>query len=305
MKILYLLLIVIASNIIIGLTSCNSSTEDNNNNNNTDIPAEVNNDNLTSREHATKVRKIFYNVPSPIEMAFIMQHSGAYYNSELLNPTDNVEKYTNISSLALNLGVYGADLSYARMFDQIPDAISYIAVIKDIYTQIGLPEEEGSNALGKFEENMGKRDTLLILVANTYLEADIYLKENNQGNIAALIVLGGWIEALYLATSLVEEDTPNVDIMKRIAEQKFALNNLIQFLKNYDDEQIDIYLPLLIELDDVFSKVEINYTPGEVIVDKEKKMTSITNTSNVNVSFEDIKKINDIVNQIRNSIIEN
>ena len=64
-----------------------------------------------------KAQNIFYSIPSPIELAQLIQRAGAKYNKNLLNSIDNVGKYESNSSKALNLGVYGADLSYTSVFD--------------------------------------------------------------------------------------------------------------------------------------------------------------------------------------------
>jgi hypothetical protein len=255
--------------------------------------------------HVKQVKMIFYNVPSPLEMANLLEEAGAYYNGDLLNSYKSYERYTTNSKLAANLGIYGADLSYTRMFDQIQSTVNYLASIRKMSDGLGIPEEEGSFTVQRIEENMQNRDSILHIISETYSTADAYLKENGRGGTAALIILGGWIEALYIATNIVGEEEPNEKIIKHIAEQKYSLNNLIELISVYEDEiGIQEYLPMMKDLQSKFEQIEINYTKGQVITDNEKMTTTIDSKVVIDVTPEMIKEIGIIVEDIRAKIIE-
>ena len=61
-----------------------------------------------------QAKKIFYSLPTPLETAMLIKSAGAVYDNELLNPLDNVGNYSSNRDMALNLGVYTTDLSFAR-----------------------------------------------------------------------------------------------------------------------------------------------------------------------------------------------
>ena len=65
-------------------------------------------------------------------MATILRETVGDYNIDVLNPYDAYSKYTTNKKTALNIGVYGADLSYARMFDQIQPSVNYLSAIKKL-----------------------------------------------------------------------------------------------------------------------------------------------------------------------------
>jgi len=260
-------------------------------------------DNIEDTTHTKKVSKIFYNVPSPLEMANLIQKSGAEYIEDMLNSPDNQYKYLTTADAAINLGVYGADLSYTRMFDQIQKSISYLSSLKTLSDELGIPNDKGSIAVSRLEENMGNRDSILQIISDTYANADTYLKENDRGNTATLIILGGWVEGLYIATSLAE-NTKNKLIIKRIAEQKYSLNNLIELLKFYkEDKIVEYYIPKILGLKNVFDKIEITYSKAHIITDKEKKITIIDNKAEVKVNIQQIEEIHKIISKIRNEMI--
>lgn len=262
--------------------------------------------NTTINDHSRKVKKIFYNVPSPIEMAKVLHESGALYKPEILLSYKVENKYVNVPKQALILGVYGSDLSYVRLFDQIQQSINYLSSIKKLTEELNIPEEQGSLAVSRLENNMDNRDSLLQIVSETYSSADSYLKENERGNTATLIVLGGWIEALFVSTNIVDFDNiKNKSVINRIAEQKYSLSNLIELIKSYpNDLELKEYLPLMNNLKTKFDLVDIKYEKGDVFTDNDKKLTTINSKATVNIdksSFEEIKKT---ISEIRKKIIE-
>jgi len=283
--------------LFIGFSSCN-------NNNSADIDDIDDIDDVTSliddTVHTKKVKKIFYNVPSPIEMANLMQKAGVEYRKDILNPITNKDNYTLIADIALNLGVYGADLSYTRMFDQIQQSVTYLSAIRTLSDALGIPQEAGSSTISKMEDNMDNRDSLLQIITDTYSSADIYLKENDRGNTATLIIVGGWVEALYIATQVSGD---NKLIYERIAEQKYALNNLIELIKTYNDESLEEILPKLEDLKTTFDNIDITYTRGDVKTDKNTKSTIIESKAKINISKEQINTITEKIEKIRKEIV--
>ncbi len=282
--------------------SCNNNSVQNNINDENDSIADESESSLL--EHKQKVKMIFYNIPSPIEMAAILQETLPDYNSEILNPYGFYDKYTTNKKIALNLGVYGADLSYTRMFDQIQSSVNYLSSIKKLSDNLGIPQNEGSFTVSRIEENMENRDSILAIISDTYSTADAYLKENGRGCTAALIIIGGWIEALYIATHINDTIT-NTDILEKIAEQKFSLTNLIELAKTYNnDDDIKDLIPKLETLQKEFDKIEITYSKREVLTDEANQTTTLKSQVTIDVSPETISEIGTIVERIRASIIE-
>ncbi|MBE9468498.1 MAG: hypothetical protein IMY72_09315 [Bacteroidetes bacterium] len=255
-----------------------------------------------------KIEKIFYNVPSPIEMSHLTKSAGVKYNSALLNPTSNAENYSTTINLALNLGIYGADLSYCRLYDQVQQSIDYLSVIRTIIEELKIPQETASRSINKLENNVNNRDTLLQIISDTYGNTDLYLKENDRESTAALIIFGGWIEALYISTSMLDSNNPNHEIMSRIAEQKYSLDNLIKLLSSLNDKRtkafLSVMMPNLRNLELEFNKIKITRGEYEVLTNKETKKTSINSSTKIVVTFEHIKNINKQATIIRDLIIK-
>lgn len=189
----------------------------------------------TQEARLQKTRNIFYNVPSPMETAALLKKAGAQYNARILNDVKNVDKYTSASKQALNLGVYGADLSYASVFNQTQESMFYTSCSKKLADRLGVIHAFNDSTLEAMEKNMNDRDALLDIISETYWSMDAYLKENERENISVLMIAGGWVEGLYIATQVSKtNDAP--ELRQRIAEQKLSLGDLIGLVGTYEGE---------------------------------------------------------------------
>ena len=60
---------------------------------------------IDSNECEAAVKKIFFNLPSPVEITQTLLKTEEPFNSDMLNSSDNLEKYNTSSSLAINFGI--------------------------------------------------------------------------------------------------------------------------------------------------------------------------------------------------------
>jgi hypothetical protein len=245
-----------------------------------------------------------FSIPSPIQTAFLLQKVGANYQSNLLNSTENASAYSTTFSKAINLGVYGADLGYATIYNQSQDAISYMAVTKKMSNELGIDGLYDETMIKRFEQNIGNQDSLLVLVSDAFKKSDQYLKNNDRKNISVLILAGGWIETLHFATSLAQGETKE-EIKNRIGEQKITIKNLINLILPYgEDEEIAQLINSLNELKDIYGEVEFTYTykPAETM--EEEKLTVINSSSQVIMTDKQLEAITAKVKAIRSDIIK-
>jgi hypothetical protein len=57
-----------------------------------------------------QIKDVVYNIPSPSEIPYLLQATGAEFNQSLLNDRKKVDQYLSRSEkAALNLGVYAAE----------------------------------------------------------------------------------------------------------------------------------------------------------------------------------------------------
>lgn len=244
-----------------------------------------------------------FSIPSPIQTAFLIKGSGAAYSKEILNPSNKASDYSTNFSKALNLGIYGADLGYVTIYDQNQDAIGYLNSAKKLADELGVSGAFDANTIERFAKNLGNKDSMLVLVGVAYRSSDAYLKNNDRSDVSGLVLAGGWLESLYFATN-VYKTKPNEDVKRRIAEQKTSLQSLIKLLTQfYSQPEYTEFIDNLNDLSTVFDGVEFKYTYEKPTTDAEKKLTTITSKSEVNITPEQIESITQKVKSIRSQIV--
>lgn len=195
-----------------------------------------------------KVEAIIYEIPSPSEIPFIIQATGAEYIPQLVNDLSKYEKYTSSTKVAaMNLGVYASDIGYLVTYEKVQEALNYMDGCLDIGESLGLQSTIDVSVIEKFEANLGKKDTLAAIINDAINKSDSYLKENERNNIAALVIAGTFIEGLYIATQIVDSypkdmltnDNRNLiltPLIRIVLEQETALGNMISLLKSIDNK---------------------------------------------------------------------
>lgn len=256
-------------------------------------------------EKDSKAQNVFYSIPSPVETTSLLKAAGAKYNSAYLNPIDNVSKYSSVKSKALNLGIYGADLSFTSMFDKTQESMLYLRCTNKLATGLGISGSFDEKTTERIETNMENRDSLLSIISDSYWNADSYLKENGQPGVSALIIAGGWVEGLYIATKIAT-DTKNEDVSTRIGEQKLSLDNLMALLDSYktDNEGVAEVYALMSPLKEVYDGIKVEPTETTVSTDKEKGVTTIGNNASYKITADQLKQISDKAAEIRNKMIQ-
>ena len=151
---------------------------------------------------------------------------------------------------------------------------------------------------------MDNKDSLLYIMSNTYRDVDIYLKESQRQREGALVLAGGWIEAMYILTQLAVE-TKNDELKQHVGESKQPLDNLIKILSPYYSYNLEIkeLLDALMELTNDFEKIEQSYTYKVPEIDPESKVTIIKSVSKVVVKDADLQLIAKKIKRIRTLLV--
>ncbi|HIA36511.1 MAG TPA: hypothetical protein EYN89_07180 [Flavobacteriales bacterium] len=255
-------------------------------------------------DEISKSGKVFYTIPSPVELSSIIKKAGAQFDKTVLNDPSKTAEYVTQSSMALNLGIYGADLSYSSIFEQTQETMNYFAAAKKIADALGITNAFAPSTITRVHDNLNNRDSLIAIISDSYWETDAYLKENKRSSVSGLVITGGWIEALYISTKLAEKSSENKEIVSRIGEQKLTLNNLIAMLNSFHDEETAETLADLKSLQEVYNGVGITYTRKPPTTDVKTKTTTLNTTSKIIITEEQLNQISEKVATIRTKIVK-
>jgi hypothetical protein len=256
-------------------------------------------DTLKTETQTEQITETFFQVPSPGEMLTFIKMVGGKNNKNVsfLNSPDNQKNYTDNKSKALNFGIYSCDLSYCSIFEIGSEALKYFKVVKQLGDQIGVSSAISPEVLKRLEGNIGNPDSLSVITDDVYFSSFESLEASKQGPTLSLVVAGGWIESLYIATSLAKYDAKSL-VVERLADQKYTLDNLIEFLKKYEsDSNVAAVLAQYTELQAEFNK--IGEKDAAASTDKTKNV--LGGGKELVISADQYKSIVEKIKVIRNS----
>lgn len=218
---------------------------------------------VTKRQ--STLTKIFHAAPSPMETASLIKRSGAHFHADALNPANQSAQYSTSDRQAINLGIYGADLSYSTIFEENATCIEYLEAIRSLSASLGVNDVLNADVMKSVEENRNDRQMLIRIVSETFYDLNERLKFNGQEDLAGLVVASGWIEGIYLATRHL--DAAPAELKQRIAEQKLTLDDVMRLCRSYEQTaELSGLLNAMAPIEAAFANV--TSTEGESTTDR-------------------------------------
>lgn len=253
-----------------------------------------------------EAKKIFNALPSPLESAMLIKSAGATFDADILNPTDATSRYSTNRAMALNLGIYTCDLSFSSLYDQTQLVIDYMNAAKEMADGLGILDAINEETINRLEENVNNRDVILDIVSETFLNTNSYLEDNEQPAIASIVLVGGWLEGLYIATQLVGEDEFDSNkLVGRIIDQKLSVDIMLRLLEdNNEHPAVGGIIEQMTEIKDVFDKFTITTTKIKPEIDKETNVTILKSTITSNMTPEIFKELTVKVAEVRSSFVK-
>lgn len=257
-------------------------------------------------EQYKTAEKVFNALPTPLEIAQLMKAAGARFDETLMNPVDNQSNYTTSKSMALNLGIYTCDLSFASMYDQTSHIVSYMSAAENMAKGLGILDAVDEGTIEKLEQNINNREVIMEVVSETFLNSQSYLADDEQHAVAAMIIAGGFMEGLYISTNLVDmKNFKGNKMVTTIIDQKLSVDDLERMLTTYSDNtSIQELLVPIRELKTLFDKVPRTNSPSQTAYDKETGVTEIKGAARSDIKPELFLEIKDKIAEIRNTYVK-
>jgi len=219
------------------------------------------------------------NIPFPFELLDKIYSSKITFSQNAMNATGNISKYNQFDSKALNLGIYGADLAYAVTYEKFQLIGNYVKNTKKLAEDLDIPIAFNQTMLDKFEEYKNNKDSLAMVVYDSYSKVDKALKNNERAGMASLVVAGSWLEGLYITTkTFIDEPKSDANnaVYAEVSNQGKHLNTLITMLEEYKTEKN--YSPIINELLEIKKDFAANTFDEPLIIALHKKISKLRNS---------------------------
>jgi hypothetical protein len=226
---------------VAGLWSCGDSKDDSKEN-----AADFD---QASESLKKEIEDVIYNIPSPSEIPYLLQATGAEFNQSLLNDRNKVDQYSSRNDkAALNLGIYTADIGYLSSYDKTQEAINYLNSAKKLADNLNVIGAFDMDVLQRFESNIANKDSLAKILNSAVQGSEKYLKDDSRNKLAALLLTGSFVEGLYISTGLIKsypkdllpDDSRNLvltPLMRVILEQEKSVDELVKMLGRIDQAE--------------------------------------------------------------------
>lgn len=207
------LLIVVTFSLSFVFFSCNNGQKSNGKNQN----VEVQNSFSDSKGKSAVYTK--YGLPLPVEVAKLLKEKDIEFRMDLMNPTENADRYFTDLSKAINLGFYSSDLAYCTIYDKGQESVNYFSVSIELAGDLDITEGYNENVLNRTYDNLNNNDTLCFIAAEAYWVTCRHLEKNNKINILPYIIVGSWLESQYIFANIVEKDMSDSPLYEEFYNQ--------------------------------------------------------------------------------------
>ena len=172
-------------------------------------------------------------LPTSAEVIKMLTELEVGYIFGICNPIENNKKYFRSDDRAINLGVYGADLSYATLYSMHQSVLDYLGVIRSLSAELNMSQVYDESLYEKIKQNFDYRDRLVDILSDAFDNTYAYLSSNDQQPLALLVVGGAWVEGMYITTHVSEAAYQVAGISKNLLEQKKSFELYIEITKPY------------------------------------------------------------------------
>ena len=220
----------------------------------------------TAIESQFKSQNFFNTLPDGNLVMKLIGESQLEYEAGLLNDPQSVNNYALEAAKAINLGIYGSDLSIASSFNQTQESLIFLKCVNILAKQLGVSSAFDEQLFERIDANNQNKDSVVEIVSNAFKRVDEILKNNNRPATAAVILSGCWIEGLYVSCQIAQRPGAQ-SLIKTIIAQKESLNNVIFMLEGVELEEASRFVLIeLRQLQESFKIAETNAVYDKIAI---------------------------------------
>lgn len=233
----------------------------------------VNNDTTNSVKNLADSLPTYYQIPAPSNLFNYLKDNGVKVsNVNFLNSVSKLKDYNSSSEKAVNFGVYSTDLFFCSSFNFKADVLKYFEVLKSLADELGLSNVVTDKTINRIESNLSKNDSLVNITSEVYNEAAFNLEKRNEGATLAMLVVGGWVECIYLSTKSVGTYQSNPKSVNIIAEQKLTVDNIKELLAQHaGNAQVASLTSKLKGVFEIYDRVDVKEISPTIQLTKGKR----------------------------------
>lgn len=197
-----------------------------------------------------------YPIPTSFQVTNMLQEANANFVFNITNNPDNVPNYETTWQKAMNLGIYGADLSYASTYNRQEETVKFLDAAKSLIEDLNISTAFNAQMVARVENNLDNKDSLILIVTESMYETYDYLNKNGDEKTSLLVIAGSVIEGLHITSQLIISSDYNQTLLDVFANQKDEVKKLVELMDAHaEDENVNRVLPTLRYIDLFFDQL--------------------------------------------------
>jgi len=178
--------------------------------------------------------KLNVSIPNSVEVIKLLNDSGAGFIFDITNSPDGIDKYLTTQQKAINLGIYGADLTYTSIYQKQEETQKYLVNFKRMMDELHISTAD-KGMVTRIENNLQKKDSLVEIISKVLFETQQSLSDKDQDDVALLVLAGSWIEGIYLVGSTIGFAEDRAPLYKIVLKYRTTLTDLLKLMELQKD----------------------------------------------------------------------
>jgi hypothetical protein len=213
---------------------------------------------MVNQDIKPEIAKILNQFPTPFEVTLLVEKAKAGFIFDLTNPVENLDKYMTEQAKALFLGVYGADLSYAAVYNRSEELNKLMECTGKLTDDLGMAGIYNEELVEKVKKNYANKESLVDIFTKVFDDTKSFLSKNKKDKVSVFIVTGSFVETMYIIASLNMTAKENQEITKIIYDQEANLDKLLNLLDSYSSDEA------IKKLSEPLTKLKVFYTNNQI-----------------------------------------
>ena len=212
-----------------------------------------------------QIKDNVYPLPSSAQVIKMLADLDVGYQIGITNPAENAKKYLRSNTRAINIGVFGADLSYVTLYNIPQEVINFLNSIRSLANELNMAKIYDESLYEKIKQNYDNKDELVKILTGAFNDTYIYLSDNDQQALALLVVGGAWVEGMYLTCHVSYAAYQFAGISKNLLEQKKSFELYLDITRPYlSDPNLNDFVNKLEPIKNVYAGLTTSLTAKDI-----------------------------------------
>ena len=192
--------------------------------------------NVESTADKSHIDSILNQLPKYSEICKNIRINKVKFDKDLLLDVRTAGLYQNSKETAMAMGMFVADLGYARYYERVQVCTDLLDATKLMAEKLAVDNDIFDEYVPKVEENLNDEQVIFTTIDSLLDTNTIVPTENEKYGITAMFICGFWIETTHLG--LAQESESSVENANSLESHFNVLHSINELLSHLSDTDV-------------------------------------------------------------------